>query len=270
MTTRAHRMDPRGKFKRSRPALCISPQRSWKKWKSKGLMRAAQAVLVGEMASGCFLVLFGLIIASSLLLLGRPIQIHMLIPVSLAGHCCLPTVNHETPSSLPRKLRSKNASPFPSSSKPKAVVAFFRLGFQGEDLDSEIAMTGSEAIATIRVSADLVPPSVFGDGMESSRRMMRGAVDDDVLDEEEGGSERSSGSNSPREVGEAAEKYQAEDSTRVCIVFLAFDVFFIGLCVSGMYDWYCCLLLSGMSFLQFYMLLHSRLIRSFIKTKVAN
>ncbi|RWV92372.1 hypothetical protein GW17_00045257 [Ensete ventricosum] len=99
----------------------------------------------------------------------------MLIPVSLAVHRCLPTVNHETPSSLPRKLRSKNASPFPSSSKPKAVVAFFRLGFQGEDLDSEIAMTGSEAIATIRVSTDLVPPSGFGDGMESSRRMMRGA-----------------------------------------------------------------------------------------------
>ncbi|URD84575.1 hypothetical protein MUK42_01021 [Musa troglodytarum] len=70
----------------------------------------------------------------------------------------------------------------------------------------------------------------------------------DVLDEEEDGSARSSASNSPREVGEAVERYQDEDSTRVCIVFLEFDVFFVVLCVSGMCDWYCCLLLFAMCF----------------------
>ncbi|RRT40847.1 hypothetical protein B296_00057378 [Ensete ventricosum] len=55
-----------------------------------------------------------------------------------------------------------------------------------------------------------------------------------LLDEEEGGSGRSSASNSPREVGEAidGEQGQDEDSTRLCIIFLAFDVFFVVFCVA--------------------------------------
>ncbi|KAG6495197.1 hypothetical protein ZIOFF_042989 [Zingiber officinale] len=54
------------------------------------------------------------------------------------------------------------------------------------------------------------------------------------LDEEEGGSGRTSDSNSPNAIGEAADDEQGEQggSTRLCIVFLAFDVFFVVFCVA--------------------------------------
>ncbi|URE37911.1 E3 ubiquitin-protein ligase [Musa troglodytarum] len=67
--------------------------------------------------------------------------------------------------------------------------------------------------------------------IEYRRRHLRGGA---VLDEEEGGSGRSSASNSPRRVGEAAENEQGqyEDNPRLCIVFLAFDVFFVVFCVA--------------------------------------
>ncbi|XP_064976777.1 E3 ubiquitin-protein ligase At1g12760-like isoform X2 [Musa acuminata AAA Group] len=67
--------------------------------------------------------------------------------------------------------------------------------------------------------------------IEYRRRHLRGGA---ILDEEEGGSGRSSASNSPRRVGEASENEQGryDDNPRLCIVFLAFDVFFVVFCVA--------------------------------------